>query len=329
MKLFFKYLKFKKNILLLYVIFVCIFAASILLYRLPLMAVIYPTALCAVTGILFLIFGFLRFKRNHSALESIKKLNADMISSLPEPSGELDGDYHEIVALLRDEAVHLEDSFDEKYRDMTEYYSVWAHQIKTPIASMKLTLQGVDSPEARKLSSELMRVERYVEMVLAFIRLDSASTDYVFREYAVDGIIKQTIRRFASDFIGKKLRLEFEPVNKSIVTDEKWFAFVLEQVLSNAIKYTKEGGVKIYLTDGDYLCVEDTGIGVAEGDLPRIFEKGYTGFNGRADKSASGIGLYLCRRVCDNLGLNIKAESELGKGTRILIDLKQNTNRPE
>ena len=118
-------------------------------------------------------------------------------------------------------------------------------------------------------------------------------------------------------------------MNKRIVTDEKWFAFVLEQVLSNAIKYTKEGGVKIYLTDGDFLCVEDTGIGIAEGDLPRIFEKGYTGFNGRADKSASGIGLYLCRRVCDNLGLNIRAESDSGKGTKILIDLKQNANRPE
>ena len=194
---------------------------------------------------------------------------------------------------------------------------------------MKLTLQGEDSASARKLTSELQRIEQYVEMVLAFIRLDSSSTDYVFREYSVDDIIRQSLRKFAPDFIGKKIRLEYDSLNENMVIDEKWFSFVIEQILSNSLKYTKDGCVKIYKTDSGFLCIEDTGIGIAPEDLPRIFEKGYTGFNGRADKSASGIGLYLCKRICDNLGLKISAESELGVGTKIFIDMNQNRTRPE
>ena len=122
--------------------------------------------------------------------------------------------------------------------------------------------------------------------------------------------------------IRKKLRLVYEPVGRSALTDEKWLSFVLEQVLSNAIKYTSEGGVTIRLDEPLTLVVEDTGIGVAPEDLPRIFERGYTGLNGRADKSATGIGLYLCRAVMRKLGHEIAAESEPGRGTRIRLMLE-------
>lgn len=204
---------------------------------------------------------------------------------------------------------------------MVEYYTVWAHQIKTPIASMRLQLQSEDSDLSRRLAGDLNRIEAYVEMVLTFLRLDSTSTDYVIREIDLDSVIKPAIRKFAGDFISKKLSMDFKPTESKVLSDEKWLSFVIEQVLSNAVKYTKKGGIRIYMDTPGILCIEDTGIGISAEDLPRIFENGYTGFNGREDKRASGIGLYLCKRICDNLGHKIYAESEVGTGTKMILDL--------
>ena len=206
---------------------------------------------------------------------------------------------------------------------MIDYYTVWAHQIKTPIASMRLHLQNEDSVLSRTLSSDLHRIEQYVEMVLTFLRLNSESTDYVIKEYDLDKIVKQAVRKFSSDFIGRKLSLVYEPLNTTVITDEKWLYFVIEQVLSNALKYTPSGSITITLENEKTLRIHDTGIGIAPEDLPRIFENGYTGYNGRADKKASGIGLYLCKRICSNLGYTITARSIVDVGTIIDIDLSQ------
>ena len=324
MKLFFFWLKTKRKVLLIFFIFACIFAVSFRLYRLPVEAVLYPAVLCAICGAGFLVHDFLRFRERHRSYEDIKLLTAAMLNRLPEPQTAEEKDLQEIVASLREQNMNAENDFLNRYRDMTEYYGVWAHQIKTPIASMKLTLQNEDSPVARKLTSDLSRIEQYVQMVLAFLRLDSPSTDYVFRQTELDALLKRSVKKFAPDFIGKKIKLDYEPPTLSFVTDEKWFAFVVEQLLSNAVKYTGEGGsVKIYLTEQNVLCIADTGMGIAAEDLPRIFEKGYTGINGRADRSASGIGLYLCKRICKNLGMEISAQSEPGIGTVVMLDLTQ------
>ena len=205
---------------------------------------------------------------------------------------------------------------------MIEYYTVWAHQIKTPIASMRLQIQSEDTESARKLMGDLNRIESYVEMVLTFLRLDSDSTDYLIKEYDLDEIIRPSIRKFSREFILKKLKLEYEPVSFKTITDSKWLSFIIEQVISNAVKYTSEGFVRIYMSEPGILCIEDTGVGISEEDLPRIFENGYTGFNGREDKRASGIGLYLCKRIADNLGHKIYAESKVGEGTKILLDMR-------
>ena len=204
---------------------------------------------------------------------------------------------------------------------MIDYYTIWAHQIKTPIASMRLNLQSEDTAFARRISEDLFRIEQYVEMVLCYLRLDSGSTDYIIREYDLDSIIKQAIKRFAPQFIRRRIQLFYEPVHASVLTDEKWLLFVMEQVLSNALKYTESGSITIVLEAPLTLCIRDTGIGIAPDDLPRIFEKGYTGYNGRSDKKASGIGLYLCRRICKNLGHTITALSSLDAGTEIRLGL--------
>ena len=161
-------------------------------------------------------------------------------------------------------------------------------------------------------------------MVLAFVRLDTDSTDYVICEKDLDTIVKQAIRKFSSQFINRKLQLEYQPIFATVVTDEKWLQFVIEQVLSNAVKYTPSGGtVSVDLEAPKILCIRDTGIGIAPEDLPRIFEKGYTGYNGRTDKKASGIGLYLCKRICENLGHTIAVTSSPDSGTVVRINLSQ------
>ena len=193
---------------------------------------------------------------------------------------------------------------------------------------MELTLRQEDSPQARRLLGELSRIEQYVEMALTYLRLESAESDYVFRDCALDPIIRQSVKRFSAEFIGRKIRLDYEPADYTLVTDEKWLGFVLEQLLSNALKYTRTGSVRIFL-EHETLCIADTGIGIAPEDLPRIFEKGYTGLNGRTDRKATGLGLYLCRRVCENLGIGLRAESTPGTGTTVFLDLSQRQRRFE
>ena len=158
-------------------------------------------------------------------------------------------------------------------------------------------------------------------MALSYIRLGEDSSDYVFREYDLDGIIRDSVRKYAPQFIRKKIGLNYGGTDVKVLTDEKWLRFVIEQVLSNSIKYTREGSVTITVTPEKVLKIADTGIGIAPEDVPRIFEKGCTGYNGRSDKKSTGLGLYLCKTACSRLSHKISAESEPGKGTVISIDL--------
>ncbi len=296
-----------------------IFGASFWLYGLPLGAVAYPALLSLVLWLAYALLRGAKAAKKHHVLGSLTAALTEEM--LPGAETVDDADYRRIIALLQDARRVRESDAARKYADMVEYYTLWAHQIKTPIAAMRLTLQNEDTPISRRLMSDLGRVERYVEMVLAYLRLDAASTDYVLREYKLDPIVRGAVKKFSREFIDRRLALEYQPTEISVLTDEKWLSFVLEQVLSNALKYTPEGKVSIRLEAPATLCVADTGIGIAPEDLPRIFEQGYTGYNGRADKHASGLGLYLCRRVCQNLGHTISAESEPGTGTVVRLDL--------
>lgn len=292
------------------------------LYHIPIRAVIYPAILCFVLGIVFLIFSFFRVKRQHDILESLKDRTAEMIVNLPASNSICEDDYKELLEIIRQESIDAALVANLEYNDMVDYYTVWAHQIKTPISSMKLTLQNEDSDLSRRLSIDLFRTQQYVDMVLAFLRLGSTSSDYVFREHSLDEMIKSSVKKFAPEFIERHLTLCYDGVDKTVITDEKWFEFLFEQLLSNALKYTKEGSITIAL-DGDNLTISDTGIGISETDLPRVFDKGYTGYNGRTEKGASGLGLYLSKRIATNLGIDIKVESTVGVGTKVTLDLSQ------
>ena len=323
MKLFFSYLNQRKKVIGLFFLFLLIHMAVFALYRLPVAATGYPVALCLVIGLIAIVLDYRKTARHHRTLSAIQSMTDAITLPLPGPEGILEEDYQQIVRLMCDEMRQRAGDAGRKYQEAIDYYTVWAHQIKTPIASMRLHLQNEDSPLSRQLSSDLTRIEQYADMVLTFLRLDSDSTDYVIRAYDLDAIVRQAVRKFSGDFIARKLKLIYEPMDAKIITDEKWLSFVVEQVLSNALKYTPSGSIRIYMEAPKTLCIQDTGIGIAPEDLPRIFEKGYTGYNGRSDRKASGIGLYLCKRICQNLGHSISAASVPGEGTVVRIDLYQ------
>ena len=303
-----------------FVLCAALYAVTFVFYRFPIKAVAYPTALClALLG--FAAADMAKTRKKHAELERIKGFDAKLADTFPEAGGIIESDYQEIIYLMREQHEEAQQRSEQSLREMMDYYTVWVHQIKTPIASMRLALQNTDTAESRQLQSELGRIERYVEMVLTFLRLGSDSTDYVIKEYELDDIVRGAVKKLAGDFINKRIRLEYTELNETVLTDEKWLSFVIEQVLSNALKYTPEGTVSVYLESPKTLCIRDTGIGIAPEDLPRVFENGYTGYNGRSDKKASGIGLYLCRRICDKLGHTISAESKAGEGTVIRIGL--------
>ncbi|MBQ0078588.1 MAG: sensor histidine kinase [Eubacterium sp.] len=309
-----EYLKFRWKFAVLLAIIACVFASSYLLFEMPIITVLYPLALCLIIVIVSGAVDFAKFCSSHRLLA---------VDALPEAKNLIERDYQTIIEKLQEEEKVAHHEAVSDYNNMVEYYTVWAHQIKTPIASMRLQLEPEDTEQARKLMSDLNRIESYVEMVLTFLRLDSDSSDYVIKEHNLDEIIRPAVRKFAKDFISKKLTMNYEPTGFTVLTDEKWLSFIIEQIISNAVKYTSEGGVKIHMDEPGVLCIEDTGIGIAPEDLPRIFENGYTGFNGREDKRASGIGLYLCKRIAGNLGHKITAKSQLGLGTTLILDLNK------
>ena len=213
----------------------------------------------------------------------------------------------------------------EKVREKEDFFVLWAHQIKTPIAALKLLFED-ETPNIGNCKSELFKIENYVEMALNYLRFEEMSGDMVLEKCNLESLVKQTIKKYSTIFIYQHLSVGLDNLDCEILTDDKWFSFVLEQVISNALKYTKEGGIKIFSRDtdeGKEIVVRDSGVGIRSEDLPRVFDKGYTGYNGRVDKKASGIGLYLCKGVCNKLGHGIRVESEIGKGSDVIITVRK------
>ena len=294
------------------------------LYQLPLEAVGYSALLVCFAEALWLFTGFGKFRKKQKLLRQLagERRKDFSIRDLPESEAPTEEAYQELLESLMEEKGRKDAETTEKLRDMEEYYTLWVHQIKTPIAAMSLLLQEEDTPENSELSMELFHIEQYVEMVLQYLRLESPDPDLAIRSVEVDSCVRQAVRKYARSFIRKKIALDFQETGMEVVTDEKWLVFVLEQLLSNALKYTKKGTIRIYGKDG-FLFIEDTGIGIAAEDLPRIFEKGYTGYNGRLDKKSTGIGLYLCQKVLKKLGHGIAITSVPGKGTKAALRFVQ------
>lgn len=224
--------------------------------------------------------------------------------------------HHQIQAQIQRQQIQNSQQLD--------YYTMWIHQIKTPIAAGRLLVDQLPtSLEKELLEQEFIKIQTYSDFVLHYLRMESFHQDLHLEEQSLEDMLQSVIKKYAGFFIQKQIQLNLEPINYRFTTDKKWFSVILEQVISNALKYTKNKGQITIKLDGYLLSIEDNGIGISKADLGRIFERGFSGFNGRMQNHSSGLGLYLSSEIAKKLGITLKAESSPGKGTAILIDLEQ------
>ncbi len=319
----FSYIKRHISILIALIICSLIFTVVFSLYNLPSEAVLYAVVLSAFAMTIIGILRFYSYYKMHRELEYLKNVITVSLPEFPEPMSRIEQDYQDLLRVLHESKLAVIYEKDNSFSNMIDYYTLWAHQIKTPIAAMRLILQSEEKEFNEELLEQLFRIEQYVDMVLHYLRMESESSDLLIKRYSLDNIVKQAVKKYAKSFIRKKIKLNYEDLNFGVITDEKWLVFVIEQLLSNALKYTPSGSISIYMDEKlpETLVIEDTGIGIQDEDLPRVFEKGFTGYNGRADKKSTGIGLFLCKKIVKNLSHTISIESTLGKGTKVKIGL--------
>ncbi|MBU5478330.1 sensor histidine kinase [Eubacterium sp. MSJ-13] len=364
---------------------------------------IYGVILESMVFITVFFCGFVSYLIKYKKLKKTALLDIDEQSDMPETSDCVERLYQEIVENQIISRKEMKAGKDKTDSEMLQYYGMWVHQIKTPIAAMRLLLQMdisefaddredenvqntdcqthtkqedeyTDSEEdelekiylgfgelKKELSNELFQIEQYTDMALQYQRVQSETNDFVLQKVKLDKVIRESIRKYAKIFIRKKLAMHYEGTDITVASDEKWLGFIIEQLLSNAIKYTKAGSITISVctnelktqrlgmsqkddkdskSDGNifdkiekrvdsqnksriiFVEISDEGIGINAEDIPRVFEKGYTGYNGHENKTSTGIGLYLCKQAADKLGHRLEIESEEKKGTKVRMYLK-------
>ena len=297
------------------------------LYNLPLEALIYTGSFCFLAALIASISDYANYKESYKKLNFLEQNILNDLDALPKSLDIRIDYYHKIIEKLYEELEKLTQENRQKNTDMVDYYSMWVHQIKTPIAAMNFLLDN-EEVDQKILQQELFKIERYVEMVLTYIRLDSISSDYVITKINLDEVVKDSVKKYATIFINKKIKLNYVSHETIVISDKKWLSFAFEQILGNSVKYSSASGEITIETCENKLVIEDKGIGIKEEDLPRIFEKGFTGFNGRYEKKSSGLGLYLCKKTLDKLGHHIEISSKVGEGTRVEITFpKEDTLR--
>lgn len=282
----------------------------------------YPIVLSLAALVVFIGFDLYRTWRKDRILKKAKE-NIDITGeNLPEATSIMEEDYQELIEqLLQSKRQEMQQQM-HKNNELTEFVTLWTHQVKTPLTALTLAANDMKTPEKAEFVNRLFEIEQYCDIILQYLRIEGEGSDFLLEEYPVKPMVNQAVKYFARSFIGKGLSVQIDvPDGQTLVTDEKWLVFVLKQVLSNALKYTKEGGVTISMPKPNTLCICDTGIGISKEDLPRITERGYTGYNGRMDKKATGIGLFLVDTIMKKLSGSVKITSELGKGTKVYLTI--------
>lgn len=294
------------------------------LYGLPWGPAGYTCLVTAVVTLGLLTAGFFSWKRKRRQLLILKRQAEQSLETadLPKAETPLEEIYQEIIRDQEKRCQREQKESREKLVRSREYYTRWSHQIKTPIAAMELLLQE-EPADVRALKRELLKTSQYVEMALSYQRMEGEGNDLVIQRYELRPVVMQAVKKVSPLLIHKHISFSAGDLSGKVLTDEKWLVFVLEQLLTNASKYTKEGGSVRIGKENGLLVLRDTGIGIRPEDLPRIFEWGYTGYNGRLDKRSTGVGLALVKQVMEMLGNKIEIRSVLGEGTEVFLDLRR------
>ena len=217
---------------------------------------------------------------------------------------------------LLNENKNLKSEMLNQKDDLNAYFLMWLHQIKTPMTVSKLLLEKPDETTNTKLKMQLMYIEQYISMAMNYLKMIDHSTDMDITQVNLDDIIKNLLKKYSLLFIHNHISLEYQSNVTHVISDSQWLTILIEQILSNALKYTENGKIAIqYLEDKHALEIRDTGIGIRSEDIPKIFDRGYSGFNGRMNEKSSGLGLYLARKISERLNIQIEVESKLSKGS--------------
>jgi signal transduction histidine kinase len=325
----FRVLKENSWFIVTYFVIVFLFGSTFFLYNVD--AQVYLDALFFTFPVLIFVLiyrGILLWRKHQLLLKAIQQEWYHVLDENLYSGGMIEEGYQELLKKLNQQMETLKSQHEIQEKELRDYYALWSHQIKTPVATLNLLTQSVDSSVKKEMKEEIFKIQQYLDMMLQYLRLQSIHNDFRFEEISSSPLVKQTIKKYASFFINKNLEVELTNLNGTIITDEKWFQFILEQIIYNAIKYTKSGKIKIYSPENkpQEIRVKDTGQGILSEDLPRVFERGYTGFNGRENEASSGLGLYMCKEIANQIGIQLEITSVIGKGTEVSIDATQNLN---
>lgn len=322
------YVKYRRFPLILLMMSLSVFWLLQFLYRAPLESVGYTTLINLTLTAMILIPDYFHYRLRRRQLKQLEQAWLTQIWELPYTQEPMEKAYQDLILKQREILEEEKEKQLTASRQREELVTLWMHQIKLPLAAMSLIIEDLDpekQPPAAHLNElrlALMRTEQYAQTALKTIQIENLKNDLVMETCDLKEICAEVIRKQALVFILKKLTLNFEAESVWVTTDRKWLAFMLEQLLSNSLKYTQQGSITISLIPGERprLILSDTGCGIAEEDLPRIFERGYTGYNGHQDFKASGIGLFLCRKVSSTLGLTLNLQSHKNEGTQVTLE---------
>lgn len=328
-KIVISYLYSRRYCIVIGILFELAIVSLFYLYKMPKGAINYLKLYSLTLLLIIVCMDYYKFCKTHRMFEIMKKKKYFTEEELLISGDLIERDYKEVLSAMYREKIELTITADKNREEMLDYYTMWAHQIKTPIAALGVLLQTEQLDQKKsELVQELFKIEQYVDMVLQFLRLEDNANDLLIKQVKLYPIVRQAVLKYANSFFYRKISLNLEEFECNVLTDEKWVVFVLEQLLSNALKYTKQGSVSIYLLEQNknILVIEDTGIGIQAEDIPRIFERGYTGFNGRMNQKSTGIGLYLVKKICLKLSHKIWVESKVKQGTKVFLSFEVEEN---
>lgn len=317
-----KYLKERLPLINLALLFLTIFGLVFYLYHLPIEHYFYSSFLILVILVLYMVYDYFNYLKKHDALRELENNITYLEENLPKVNIQSELNYQRLILRLAEDNRQLISEADKKHSDLIKYYTLWTHQIKTPLSALDFLLQNRGPDVLDDMELQIMNVESYVDMALEYLRIENMSSDLKLEKYSIRQIINKAIKSYSKMFIYKNIKLELDILDFSIITDEKWLLFLVKQLLSNALKYTPEGKIKIY-TKGNSLYISDNGIGIQKEDIPSIFNQGFTGYNGRMNQKSTGLGLYLVKEVIHNLGHDIKITSTVDLGTTVELDFSQ------
>lgn len=329
LQLVFAWLKARYKVIILFLLIMGIYWGVLYLYHQPYEVISYCQFLAVI---IFTFVGAIDLYHYKKKYQRLLDLYDNIEWQRPEPittNDSLEAGYREIICKQYELIKERKSANEEQIQEMNDYYTLWAHQIKTPIAAMRLLLEDLelDDESSYPLENELFRIEQYAEMVLQYLRLESMASDKVIKYYDLEKLVRASVKKYAKSFISRKISLDFQHFTAKVLSDEKWLSFVMEQLLSNSIKYTAVGGkISIRCEENEEevrLILQDNGIGIREEDLPRVYDRGFTGFNGRMDKRSTGIGLYLCKEITRRLAHEIHITSQVGVGTKVTLCFKK------